>query len=54
MPVYVFICQDCGKEFEIILRMSELDKGGVKCPKCGSEKVKQKLAAFAAVTSKKS
>jgi len=26
----------------------------VKCPACGSEKVKQGLAAFSAVTSKKS
>jgi len=54
MPVYVFLCQECKKEFETVLRMSELEKGGVKCPKCGSEKVEQQVAVFAAVTSKKS
>jgi len=54
MPHYVFVCEDCNKEFTVILHISELEKGGVKCPACGSEKVKQGLAAFSAVTSKKS
>jgi putative FmdB family regulatory protein len=54
MPVYVFVCQECKKEFELVLRMSERERGGVKCPKCGSEKVEQRVAAFSAVTSKKS
>jgi putative FmdB family regulatory protein len=54
MPHYVFICEACKKEFTVILHISELEKGGVKCPACGSEKVQQGLAAFSAVTSKKS
>lgn len=54
MPVYVFFCQDCKKEFSQILRISELEKGGIKCPHCGGEKVEQRVAAFSAVTSKKS
>ena len=54
MPHYVFVCEDCNKEFTVILHISELEKGGVKCPACGSEKVTQEMAAFSAVTSKKS
>jgi uncharacterized protein GlcG (DUF336 family) len=30
-----------------------LEKGGIKCPHCGNEKVKQKVSAFSAVTAKK-
>lgn len=54
MPVYVFLCKDCGKEFTLVLRMKELEQGGFRCPQCNSTNVEQKAAAFAAVTSKKS
>jgi putative FmdB family regulatory protein len=54
MPYYVFVCRDCKKDFTEHLHMSDLDKGGIKCPHCGSEKVDQKYTEFAAVTSKKS
>lgn len=54
MPQYVFLCEDCRKEFTQLMHMDELGKVGVKCPHCGSERVKQAVAAFAAVTSKKS
>ena len=54
MPLYVFLCQDCNKEFTEILHMAELEKGGVVCPHCGGKRVLQAVAAFSAVTSKKS
>jgi len=54
MPQYVFFCEDCQKEFTISVHISELEKGGVRCPKCGAEKVHQMVAEFSAVTSKKS
>ena len=54
MPHYVFVCEACKKEFTVILHISEMENGGVKCPVCGSEKVVQETAAFSAVTSKKS
>ena len=53
MPVYDYICHDCNKPFEVILTLSEHDKA-VKCPKCGSTRVEQEVAAFYAVTEKKS
>ena len=54
MPHYIFYCQACKKEFTQVLHISELEKGGIKCPHCGNEKVEQRVAAFSAVTSKKS
>ena len=54
MPHYVFRCKKCGKEFEQTLHISELAEVRVKCPDCGSQEAEQQVAAFAAVTSKKS
>ena len=54
MPQYVFLCLDCKKEFTQILHFADLEKGGVFCPHCGSKHVEQEVAAFSAVTSKKS
>ncbi len=54
MPQYEFFCHSCHKEFELILTMREYDRGGFKCPHCGSKDVEQRVAAFFAVTSKKS
>jgi putative FmdB family regulatory protein len=54
MPRYEFYCEDCEKPFEIILTLAEYEKDKVKCPKCGGKNVHQEVAAFFAVTSKKS
>ena len=54
MPYYVFLCQDCNHEFTQFLHISDLDKDIVACPHCGSKLVVQAVAAFSAVTSKKS
>ena len=54
MPVYEYKCLDCKKKFSVTLTVSEHDKSKIKCPGCGSKKVEQQLAAFFAVTSKKS
>jgi putative FmdB family regulatory protein len=54
MPVYDFRCGNCKKKFSQTMSISEYEKKKVKCPKCGSRKVEQQLAAFYAVTSKKS
>jgi putative FmdB family regulatory protein len=54
MSQYSFLCQDCKKEFTETLHIADIEKGGVVCPHCGSKKVTQAVAAFTAVTSKKS
>jgi putative FmdB family regulatory protein len=54
MSQYVFLCQDCNKEFTRILHMSDVEKAEVACPHCGGKRVLQAVAAFSAVTSRKS
>lgn len=54
MSNYLFHCQDCDKEFAQSLHMSEVEKGQVKCPHCGSNRVHQLVASFSAVTARKS
>jgi putative FmdB family regulatory protein len=54
MPVYQFSCKGCNKSFQVTKSLQEYEKGKVACPKCGSKKVEQRVAAFFAVTSKKS
>jgi len=44
MPLFEYICQKCGEEFEeLVLNASEK----VKCPKCSSSRVKKKMSVFA-------
>jgi putative FmdB family regulatory protein len=54
MPRYEFVCEKCKKPFELIMTISEREKGEVKCPKCKSSKVLLQLGGFMAQTSKKS
>ena len=53
MPVYDYLCQDCHKEFELVLTLTEHEED-VKCPHCGSKHVEQESTAFFAITGKKS
>jgi putative FmdB family regulatory protein len=43
MPIFEYICQDCGKEFEVIVR----NRDATQCPKCHGTKLEQKLSVFA-------
>lgn len=54
MAHYVFICEECKKEFEKVLHIDELDKTEVRCPNCNNAKVTLQVASFSAVTSRKS
>ena len=54
MPRYAFYCDTCKKEFTVHLHISEMEKGDVHCPDCGGKEVHLLVAAFTAVTSKKS
>lgn len=37
MPLYEFICQDCGKPTEVRASVADYSKGlGARCPYCGS------------------
>lgn len=43
MPIFDFICKQCGHKFDLMISNSEKDK--VRCPECGAE-VKQMLSSF--------
>ncbi len=47
MPIYEYSCEDCGNQFEkLVRRAAEAD--GVECPSCGKKQLKQELSVFAA------
>jgi putative FmdB family regulatory protein len=46
MPMYEYRCEDCGRKYEQLRRMSEADQD-LHCPQCGSEKVKRQFSACA-------
>ena len=54
MPHYEFLCEECQKPFELIMTISEREKGDVKCPKCQGDKVVPQFGGVMAQTSKKS
>jgi putative FmdB family regulatory protein len=54
MPSYDYICKECKKTFNVMMTLTAHEKTRVACPKCKSKEVEQQLAAFFAVTSKKS
>lgn len=54
MPTYEYICRKCGKNFSLLMSISEHDRKKARCPKCKSLRVEQRLLSFYCVTSKKS
>ncbi len=41
MPFYEYRCNDCGTEFEMLMRFSEADRRP-ECPSCESPKTSEK------------
>lgn len=54
MPVYEYLCEQCGATFSLTEHVKEHETGQAKCPKCGSEKTAHVPTPFYAKTSKKS
>ena len=46
MPLFEFMCVECGSIFEELVR-SASNITGVICPDCQSEQVKKKISTFA-------
>lgn len=44
MPIYEYLCEDCGTKFEKLVR----NGAEVACPSCGTDHLKQELSTFAA------
>ena len=54
MPVYEYVCKDCGKLFTVTMRISEHGQKEVFCESCQSQNVRQQFSSFYVKTSKKS
>jgi len=50
MPIYEYRCLECGAVFSKLQRVGATSEG-VRCPKCGSEKVERMLSTFASGSS---
>ncbi len=50
MPLFEFICENCGRPFEELVRSSNATED-VLCPFCGSPQVKKKISRFASKVS---
>ncbi|MBM3774091.1 MAG: zinc ribbon domain-containing protein [Acidobacteria bacterium] len=47
MPIYEYRCQDCGTQFEKLVRKSG---DAPECPSCGRKHLTQEFSTFAAVS----
>lgn len=47
MPIYEYLCQDCGAKFEKLIRRDS-DVDSLECPGCGRQHLSQELSTFAA------
>jgi len=53
MPLYEYICRNCGKEFSEVLSVKEREKKRPRCPKCESPNVGAIAEPFFAGTARK-
>jgi putative FmdB family regulatory protein len=47
MPIYEYLCGDCGTKFEKLIRRSA-DTDTLVCPSCGQQHLQQELSTFSA------
>ncbi len=46
MPLYEYVCQQCGERFEVLQRMGAT-ADGLSCPSCGGGDVTKAFSTFA-------
>jgi putative FmdB family regulatory protein len=47
MPIYEYLCADCGNKFEKLVRRSA-DADALVCPSCGQKHLQQEFSTFSA------
>ena len=45
MPIYEYICEDCGKQFELVRAIKDADTP-IPCKKCESMHTSRKISVF--------
>jgi len=46
MPVYTYVCKDCGWKFDLLIGVTS-EKIEFKCAKCGAKNIKRTFSSFA-------
>ncbi|MCB1033635.1 MAG: zinc ribbon domain-containing protein [Acidobacteria bacterium] len=46
MPLYEYICEQCGERFEVLQPMGA-GSDGLECPACGSKALAKQFSTFA-------
>ena len=46
MPIFEYVCEDCGTKFEKLVRNAP-DSPELICPSCGQKHLKQEFSTFA-------
>ena len=54
MPLYEYYCEKCKREVTVRMSLSEREKAGAACPKCGNRKMRPLLGTVFTQTSRKS
>ena len=44
MPIYEYICKNCGNKFELI-RFASDDDNDIKCPGCGEKRTEKAVSS---------
>ena len=47
MPIYEYVCQDCGVKFDVLRSIKDAD-APIPCQKCASPSTKRAISVFAA------
>lgn len=50
MPLYEYVCNECGQPFEKMMRFSELNQSP-NCPTCTSNNTSKQISLFASSSS---
>ncbi|MBL7197414.1 MAG: zinc ribbon domain-containing protein [Candidatus Omnitrophica bacterium] len=45
MPVYTYLCKDCGEKFDLLVGVTS-EKAEFKCKKCNSKNIEKRFGAF--------
>ena len=45
MPVYTYVCKDCGEKFDLLIGVTS-EKTEMKCKKCDSGNISRVLSSF--------
>ncbi len=51
MPMYTYICKDCGEKFDLLMGMTS-EKPELKCKKCNSRNIARSFSAFSVGSSR--